>query len=38
MPYFDEDAIRECLQEGPNYIEKPYESRLKDDYEVRRII
>ena len=33
MPYFDEDAIRECLQEGPNYIEKPYESRLKDDYE-----
>ena len=34
MPYFDEDAIRECLQEGPNYIEKPYESRLKDDYEA----
>jgi len=31
MPYFDEDAIRACLQEGPNYIEKAYESRLKDD-------
>ena len=34
MPYFDEEAIRACLQEGPNYIEKPYESRLKDDYEA----
>tara|TARA_R100001443_G_scaffold36598_3_gene50418 strand:+ start:881 stop:3052 length:2172 start_codon:yes stop_codon:yes gene_type:complete len=34
MPYFDEEAIRECLQEGPNYVEKPYESRLKDDYET----
>ncbi len=34
MPYFDEEAIRECLQEGPNYVEKPYESRLKDDYEA----
>jgi hypothetical protein len=34
MPYFDEEAIRECLQEGPNYVEKAYESRLKDDYEA----
>ena len=31
MPYFDEDAIRACLVEGPNYIEKDFESQLKDD-------
>ena len=31
MPYFDEDAIRACLTEGPNYIEKDFESQLKDD-------
>jgi hypothetical protein len=31
MPYFDEDAIRECLQMGPNYEEKDFESQLKDD-------
>ena len=31
MPYFDEDAIRDCLQMGPNYEEKDFESRLKDD-------
>ena len=31
MPYFNEDAIRECLQMGPNYEEKDFESRLKDD-------
>jgi len=31
MPYFDEDAIRECLKEGPNYIEKDFEYQLKDD-------
>ena len=31
MPYFDEEAIRECLQMGPNYEEKDFESRLKDD-------
>ena len=34
MPYFDEEAIRDCLQEGPNYVEKSYESKLKDDYEA----
>lgn len=39
MPYFDEDAIRAALQEGPNYEEKDFESQLKDDaradeYEV----
>jgi len=31
LPYFDKDAIRECLQMGPNYIEKDYEQELKDD-------
>jgi len=31
MPYFNEDAIRTCLTEGPNYIEKDFESQLKDD-------
>ena len=31
MPFFDKDAIRECLQMGPNYTEKDYEHELKDD-------
>ena len=31
LPYFDKDAVRECLQMGPNYIEKDYEQELKDD-------
>ena len=31
MPYFDEDAIRECIQQGANYEEKDFESQLKDD-------
>ena len=31
MPYFNEDAIRDCLQMGPNYEEKDFESQLKDD-------
>ena len=31
MPYFDEDAIRDCLMEGPNYEEKDFESQLRDD-------
>jgi hypothetical protein len=31
MPYFDKDAIRECLQMGPNYEEKGFESQLKDN-------
>jgi len=30
LPYFDEDAIRECLVMGANYEEKYYESQLKD--------
>jgi len=31
MPYFDKDAIRKCLQMGPNYEEKGFESQLKDN-------
>ena len=31
MPYFDEDAIRNAIQEGANYEEKDFESQLKDD-------
>ena len=31
MPFFNKDTIRECLQTGPNYIEKDYEHELKDD-------
>ena len=39
MPYFNEDAIRECIQQGPNYEEKDFESQLRDasrseDYET----
>ena len=34
MPYFNEDAIRECLLEGPNYEEKDFESQLRDDSRV----
>ena len=32
MPYFDEDAIRQCIQDGPNYEDKDFESQLRDDY------
>ncbi len=31
MPYFDDDAIRKTIQMGPNYVEKDFESQLKDD-------
>jgi hypothetical protein len=31
MPYFDDDAIRNAIQMGANYIEKDFESQLKDD-------
>ena len=31
MPFFNKDAIRSCLQMGPNYTEKDYEHELKDD-------
>ena len=31
MPYFNEDAIREAIQMGANYVEKDYEYALKDD-------
>jgi hypothetical protein len=31
LPYFDEDAIRECLLMGANYEEKYYEAQLRDN-------
>ena len=31
MPYFDIEAIRTAIQEGPNYEEKDFESQLRDD-------
>jgi len=31
LPYFAKDAIREALEIGPDYIEKDYETALKDD-------
>ncbi len=31
MPYFDIEAIRTTIQEGPNYEEKDFESQLRDD-------
>ena len=31
MPYFDDDAIRNAIQMGANYVEKDFESQLKDD-------
>ena len=31
MPYFDNDAIRECLIMGANYEEKYYDNQLRDD-------
>ena len=36
MPYFDEEAIRGCLQMGANYVEKDFESQLKDDDRSER--
>ena len=34
LPHFNKDQIRECLQMGSNYIEKDYESELKDDHRT----
>jgi len=31
MPYFDEEAIRLAIQTGANYVEKDFESQLRDD-------
>ena len=31
LPYFDKDAIRECLLMGANYEEKYYENQLRDN-------
>ena len=32
LPHFNKDQIRECLTMGSNYVEKDYESELKDDH------
>ena len=29
MPYFNEEAIQQCIDNGPNYVQKDYESQLK---------
>ena len=34
MPFFDKEAIRDCLRLGANYEEKSFESHLKDDATV----
>ena len=34
MPFFDKEAIRECLRLGANYEEKSFEAQLKDDSTV----
>jgi len=34
MPFFNKDAIRECLQLGANYVNKDYEHELKDDQRL----
>ena len=34
MPYFNEDAIRDCMMLGPNYTEEDYEYELKDDQRM----
>ena len=34
MPFFNEDAIRECIQQGANYEDKDFESHLRDDHQV----
>jgi len=31
MPYFDKDAIRECLQKGPNYTTRYFEDQILND-------
>ena len=34
MPFFNKDAIRECIQMGADYVEKDYENELKDDQSL----
>ena len=34
MPFFNEDAIRECIRQGANYEDKDFESHLRDDHQV----
>jgi hypothetical protein len=36
MPYFDKDAIRECLMMGANYKDEYYDTQLKDDVEDKQ--
>ncbi len=31
MPYFDKDAIRECVQQGPNYDTRYFEDQILND-------
>jgi len=37
LPHFNKDAIRECLQMGPNYEEKDYEQALRDDRSLSEV-
>ena len=37
MPYFNEEALRECIMLGPNYTEKDYEYELKDDQRMSEL-
>ena len=30
-PYFDKEAIEECLAKGPNYEDKYYEDTIRED-------
>ena len=34
MPYFNEDAIRDAIQMGANYVEKDYEYAIRDDNQT----
>ena len=37
LPHFNKDAIRNCLQMGPNYEEKDYEQALRDDRSLSEV-
>jgi len=34
LPHFNKEQLRECLGMGSNYVEKDYESELKDDQQT----
>jgi len=38
LPYFKKDQIRDCLEMGPSYEEKDYETELKDDNSASDLI